>query len=58
MRDGPPYGALCAWAEQLDMEEAGELLEETLEEEKAADEKLSEIAEDINPEANEEEGKE
>ncbi len=52
------YGALCAWAEQLDMEEAGELLEETLEEEKAADEKLSEIAEDINPEADEEEGKE
>ena len=45
------YGALSAWAEQLDMEDAGELLEETLDEEKAADEKLSGLAEDINPEA-------
>jgi ferritin-like metal-binding protein YciE len=51
------YGALNAWADQLEMEEAGELLEETLEEEKAADEKLSEIAEDINPEADEAEDK-
>jgi ferritin-like metal-binding protein YciE len=49
------YGALGAWAEQLDMEDAGELLEETLDEEKAADEKLSELADDINPEANEDE---
>jgi ferritin-like metal-binding protein YciE len=49
------YGALSAWADQLDMEEAGELLEETLDEEKAADEKLSDIAEDINPEAEEDE---
>jgi ferritin-like metal-binding protein YciE len=39
------YGTLCAWAEQLDMEDAAELLEETLEEEKAADEKLTELAE-------------
>ena len=45
------YGALSAWAEQLDMEDAAELLEETLDEEKAADEKLTELAEDINPEA-------
>ena len=45
------YGALCAWAEQLEMEDAAELLEETLDEEKAADEKLSELADDINPEA-------
>jgi ferritin-like metal-binding protein YciE len=45
------YGTLSAWAEQLDMEDAGELLEETLGEEKAADEKLSGIAEDINPKA-------
>jgi Domain of unknown function (DUF892) len=49
------YGALGAWAEQLDMEDAGELLEETLDEEKAADEKLPELADDINPEANEDE---
>jgi ferritin-like metal-binding protein YciE len=48
------YGALGAWAEQLEMEDAGELLEETLDEEKAADEKLSELAEDINPEAEDE----
>jgi ferritin-like metal-binding protein YciE len=45
------YGALSAWAEQLEMEEAGELLEETLDEEKATDERLSELAEDINFEA-------
>jgi ferritin-like metal-binding protein YciE len=38
------YGTLKAWAEQLEMEDAAELLEETLEEEKAADEKLSELA--------------
>ena len=46
------YGTLCAWAEQLDLDEAVELLEETLEEEKAADEKLSELATgDINKRA-------
>jgi ferritin-like metal-binding protein YciE len=39
-------GTLSAWVEQLEMEDAGELLEETLDEEKAADEKLSEIADD------------
>jgi ferritin-like metal-binding protein YciE len=39
------YGTLYAWAEQLEMEDAAELLEETLEEEKAADEKLTELAE-------------
>ena len=53
------YGALGAWAEQLEMEDAAELLEETLDEEKAADEKLTELAEDINPEAeNDEEDEE
>ena len=35
------YGTLKAWAEQLEMEDAAELLEVTLDEEKAADEKLS-----------------
>jgi ferritin-like metal-binding protein YciE len=49
------YGALSAWAEQLEMADAGELLEETLDEEKAADEKLSGIAEDVNPEAKQDE---
>lgn len=38
------YGTLCAWAEQLKMEEAVTLLEETLEEEEKTDEKLSELA--------------
>jgi len=38
------YGTLRAWAEQLDMPEAAELLEATLEEEKMTDEKLSELA--------------
>jgi len=40
------YGTLACWAGELGNEEVSELLEETLEEEKAADEKLSEIAED------------
>jgi ferritin-like metal-binding protein YciE len=39
------YGTLVAWANELGHEEAAELLAETLEEEKAADEKLTQIAE-------------
>ena len=35
---------LKAWADQLEMDDGAELLEETLDEEKAADEKLSELA--------------
>ena len=50
------YGAFSAWAELLDMEDAGKLLDETLDEEKAADEKLSELADDINPEAQKDAG--
>jgi ferritin-like metal-binding protein YciE len=38
------YGTLSAWAEQLKMEEAVTLLEDTLEEEEETDEKLSELA--------------
>jgi len=38
------YGTLVAWAEELGLDEAASLLGETLEEEKAADLKLSEIA--------------
>ncbi len=38
------YGTLAAWAKQMGHEEAARLLETTLAEEKAADEKLSEIA--------------
>lgn len=40
------YGTLCAWARQLGLDEAEELLAATLEEEKAADQKLSDLAED------------
>ncbi len=41
------YGSLKAWAEQLGYEEVAELVEETLNEEKGADEKLSELAEEV-----------
>ncbi|MEO8027036.1 MAG: ferritin-like domain-containing protein [Bryobacteraceae bacterium] len=39
------YGALCAWAKLLGYADAAKLLHKTLEEEKAADEKLSSLAE-------------
>ena len=46
------YGTLVAWAKALGRDEAAELLEQTLEEEKAADKKLSGLAEGgINDEA-------
>lgn len=46
------YGTLCHFAKTLGEEEAATLLQETLNEEKEADEKLSEIAESfINAEA-------
>jgi len=46
------YGTLVAWARAMGHDEAAELLEETLEEEKAADAKLSSLAEGgINEEA-------
>src|SRR3954464_3784137 len=38
------YGTLIAWAEELGLDDAVSLLQETLEEEKATDEALSEIA--------------
>ena len=38
------YGTLIAWAEELGLEDAVSLLEETLEEEKATDEALTELA--------------
>ena len=41
------YGTLKSWAGQLGLEEAVTLLDETLTEEKAADEKLSQVAESI-----------
>ncbi len=49
------YGSMCAWAEQLGLEDVVSLITETLEEEKGADEKLSNIAEEVvNIEADEE----
>src|SRR6185369_595023 len=46
------YGTLVAWAKAMGHQEAAGLLEEILEEEKAADEKLTQIAEaGINQEA-------
>jgi len=39
------YGTLVAWARAMGHSEAADLLQETLEEEKAADEKLSSLAE-------------
>jgi ferritin-like metal-binding protein YciE len=53
------YGSLCAWARLLQEDRAADLLEETLDEEKAADEKLTSIAETtVNAEEGEEEGEE
>jgi ferritin-like metal-binding protein YciE len=53
------YGTLATFAEVLNMQEAKDLLGQTLEEEKEADEKLTGIAGQINPEAeNEGEGEE
>jgi ferritin-like metal-binding protein YciE len=40
------YGTLACWAAEIGNTEVAELLEQTLEEEKSADEKLSMIAED------------
>jgi ferritin-like metal-binding protein YciE len=46
------YGCLCEWAELLGNEKAAVILEEILEEEKAANEKLTELADSgINEEA-------
>jgi ferritin-like metal-binding protein YciE len=48
------YGTLIAWARKMDMPLAVKLLEETLEEEKATDRKLTELAEsEVNIEAQE-----
>jgi ferritin-like metal-binding protein YciE len=45
------YGTVRTYAQLLDMEDAVELLQETLDQEGAADEKLTEIAQGINVEA-------
>ena len=46
------YGSLVAFAQQFGFQEAARLLQETLDEEKAADAKLTQVGEtDINPSA-------
>ena len=46
------YGALIAWANKMEMSDAAELLQATLDEEKATDESLTELADsEINVEA-------
>jgi ferritin-like metal-binding protein YciE len=50
------YGSLRTWAQQLGDQKASRLLEETLNEEKEADQALSEIASAINSEAAETKG--
>jgi ferritin-like metal-binding protein YciE len=46
------YGSARTWAEELGLEDAAELLEETFEEEKATDEKLTQLAKQgVNTEA-------
>ena len=47
------YGALRSWAEVLGEEDAVQILTQTLDDEKAADEKLTEVAEIVNAEENE-----
>ena len=52
------YGTLAAFAKTLGEDDAAELLLATLNEEKEADTKLSEIADTINVEADDEDGEE
>ncbi len=47
------YGTACAFAELLGESDQASLLNETLEEEKETDEKLTKLAEEINSQANE-----
>ena len=48
------YGCLRTWADLLEIDQASMLLQETLDEEKETDEKLTDIAASINVEAREE----
>jgi ferritin-like metal-binding protein YciE len=43
------YGMLTAWAKRLEMTEVAQLLQQTVDEEKAADKKLSAIASRMSP---------
>jgi ferritin-like metal-binding protein YciE len=52
------YGTLKAWAEELGLDDVASLLQETLDEEKEADEKLSTIAGKVISETSMEESEE
>jgi ferritin-like metal-binding protein YciE len=52
------YGCVHSWAQELGENEAAELLEKTLNEEKETDAKLTELAEQINSSANNSEDEE
>ena len=46
------YGTLIAWAQMLELDEVESLLQQTLDEEEAADEALTDLAEsEVNVEA-------
>jgi len=45
------YGTVCAWARSMGLEDVADLLDQTLAEEKAADEKLTEVAGNVMSEA-------
>ncbi len=45
------YGAVRSYAENLNRKDIAQLLEQTLQEEKAADKKLTEISQAVNPRA-------
>ena len=45
------YGGLCAWAQSMGHSDAFDLLKQTLDEEKTTDDKLSQLAESLNAEA-------
>jgi ferritin-like metal-binding protein YciE len=47
------YGTVCEFAQILSESEHASLLKQTLEEEKETDEKLTELAKEVNPQANE-----
>ncbi|MDQ1468610.1 MAG: hypothetical protein QOJ99_90 [Bryobacterales bacterium] len=52
------YGTICAWANAIGLNDVSDLLEETLDEEKATDDKLTEINEPILAEMGRDAGQE
>jgi ferritin-like metal-binding protein YciE len=52
------YGTLCAWCDQLGLKKVGDLLKQNLAEEKAADQKLTQVAESVINKSAEQESEE